>query len=167
LAENLAMEAQEKNSRAEIFTNTKVERIVQNEDGFEIVTNSGTFHTSAIVVAMCSHSLMFAKELGYGKEYSILPVGGNFYTSSRKVLSGKVYTMQSGKLPFAGVHGDPNVHNENETRFGPTANVMPFLERNNLATFFDFARSTLCDWKSAMAFFKVISERTLATFLIK
>lgn len=167
LAKNLAMEAQKEKPQSQIFTNTKVTRIIRKESGFEILTDNGTFFADAVVVAMCAHSLLFAKELGYGKEYSILPVGGNFYTSSRKVLSGKVYTMQNGKLPFAGVHGDPNVHNENETRFGPTANVLPFLERNNLGTFSDFIRSALCDRKSATAFLKVISEKTLAIFLIK
>lgn len=167
LAKTLSTEAEQDKPGAQIFTNTKITKIIQQKNGFEISTTSGTFFAEAVVVAMCSHSLMFAKELGYGKEYAILPVGGNFYTSSRKVLSGKVYTMQSGKLPFAGVHGDPNVHNENETRFGPTANVMPFLERNNLATFFDFIKSTLCDLKSTIAFLKVISEKTLSTFLLK
>ncbi|HBI33745.1 MAG TPA: FAD-dependent oxidoreductase [Candidatus Moranbacteria bacterium] len=167
LAKNLATEAKKFKAGAKIFVDTKVIKIIGKEDGFEIITNKETFFAQAVVVAMCSHSLMFAKELGYGKEYSILPVGGNFYTSSRKVLNGKVYTMQSGKLPFAGVHGDPNVHNENETRFGPTANVMPFLERNNIATFGDFFKSTLCDKKSAIALLKVLSEKTLLTFLLK
>ena len=167
LAKNLATEAKKFKAGAKIFVDTKVIKIIGKEDGFEIITNKETFFAQAVVVAMCSHSLMFAKELGYGKEYSILPVGGNFYTSSRKVLNGKVYTMQSGKLPFAGVHGDPNVHNENETRFGPTANVMPFLERNNIATFGDFFKSTLCDKKSAIALLKVLSENTLLTFLLK
>jgi malate dehydrogenase (quinone) len=167
LAKNLIIEAQKKKSGAQIFTNTKIIKIIKGSEGFEIITNSGTFFADVVVVALCSHSLMFAKNLGYGKEFSILPVGGNFYTSSRKVLSGKVYTMQNGKLPFAGVHGDPNVHNENETRFGPTANILPFLERNNFGTFFEFLKSTLCDRNSTMAFLKVISEKTLAIFLIK
>lgn len=167
LAKTLAYEGSEKKSEAEIFTDTKVIAISKSKDGFMITTNNGSFFAEAVVVAMCSHSLMFAKELGYGKEYSILPVGGNFYTSSRKVLSGKVYTMQSGKLPFAGVHGDPNIHSENETRFGPTANFMPFLERNSAGTFFDFIRSTLCDKESAIALLKVLSEKTLMPFLIK
>ena len=167
LAKNLAQEATKNNPNAEIFTNTKVTSIAKKDGGFEIITNNGIFWADVVVVAMCSHSLMFAKELGYGEEYSIRPVGGNFYTSSRKVLNGKVYTMQSGKLPFAGVHGDPNIHNENETRFGPTANVMPFLERNNIATFGDFLKSTLSDKQSAIALLKVLSEKTLLTFLLK
>ncbi len=166
LAKNLAAEAQKNKAGAEIFTNSKVTKIIKKEEGFEIETTTGEFFADTVVVAMCSHSLMFAKELGYGKEYSILPVGGNFYTSSRKVLNGKVYTMQSGKLPFAGVHGDPDIQNEKETRFGPTANVMPFLERNNLATFGDFLKSTFSDKKSATAFFKVITEKTLFSFLL-
>ncbi|EKE18677.1 MAG: hypothetical protein ACD_9C00263G0003 [uncultured bacterium] len=151
----------------QLFLNTKVIKISKKDQGFLIETNKKTFFAETVVVAMCSHSLMFAKSLGYGKEFSILPVGGNFYTSSRKVLNAKVYTMQSDKLPFAGVHGDPNIHNESETRFGPTANVMPFLERNDLKTFTDFIKSSFYNFSSIKAFAKVLSEKTLFTYLAK
>lgn len=167
LAQSLAEEACKNKPEMKIFTDTKIIKIAKINKGFEIITTRGKFFAEKIVVSMCSHSLMFAKEMGYGKEYAILPVGGNFYTSSRKVLHGKVYTMQSGKLPFAGVHGDPNIHSEDETRFGPTANVLPFLERNNLGTFSDFMKSSFCDRKSAIAFLRVLSEKTLLTFLLK
>lgn len=152
---------------ADVFTDTKVLKIKKHANHYEIITNKGSYTADAIIVAMCAHSLMFAKPLGYGLEYSILPVGGNFYTSNRKVLNGKVYTMQSGKLPFAAVHGDPNLGAETQTRFGPTANVMPFLERNNIKTFFDFRKSSLDSPRSIIALFKVIFEPTLFSFLLK
>ncbi len=77
---------------------------------------------------------MIAKSMGYGKNLSILSMAGSFYTAP-KVLNGKVYTIQVAKLPFAAVHGDPEVHDENITRFGPTAKPIFQLERHNWSTF--------------------------------
>ena len=54
---------------------------------------------------------MIAKSLGYGKNLALLSMAGSFYTAP-KVLNGKVYTIQVPKLPFAAIHGDPEVHNE-------------------------------------------------------
>ena len=54
---------------------------------------------------------MIAKSLGYGKNLSFLSMAGSFYTAP-KVLNGKVYTIQVPKLPFAAIHGDPEVHSE-------------------------------------------------------
>jgi malate dehydrogenase (quinone) len=116
---------------------------------------------------MCSHSLLHAKSLGYGLNYSILPVGGNFYTSNNKLLNGKVYTMQSGKLPFAAVHGDPNLYDDSQTRFGPSATIMPFLERNSLKTFTEFVRSSWNSLAAFKAFINVIFEPLLFSFLLK
>lgn len=168
LADNLAESAKEScPEKSKIFLETEILGLERKNGGYEISTSKGFFFAQAVVVAMCSHSLMFAKKLGYGKEFSILPVGGNFYTTSRKVLHGKVYTMQNKKMPFAGVHGDPNIHNENETRFGPTSNVMPFLERNSLKTFSDFAKTSLTDIASVRSLFAVLSEKILFIFLVK
>ncbi|EKD58810.1 MAG: hypothetical protein ACD_56C00045G0001 [uncultured bacterium] len=167
LSKSFVQEAVRANEQAEVFLSTKVIDIKKISGGYEISTDKETFQAETVIVAMCSHSLLFAKSLGYGNEFSILPVGGNFYTSNRKMLNGKVYTMQSGKLPFAGVHGDPNIHSENETRFGPTANILPLLERNNFATIKDFFRSSMADARSSISFFKVISEKTLFIFLAK
>ncbi|KKR21267.1 MAG: hypothetical protein UT48_C0010G0015 [Parcubacteria group bacterium GW2011_GWE2_39_37] len=110
LAESFVEEAKKDTGKdLQVSLNTKVEKIIKQEKGFLIITDKEEIVADIIVVAMCSHSLMFAKSLGYGKEFSILPVGGNFYTSERKVLNCKVYTMQNDKMPFAGVHGDPNI----------------------------------------------------------
>ena len=59
---------------------------------------------------------MIAKSLGYGKNLSVLSMAGSFYTAP-KVLNGKVYTIQMPKLPFAAIHGDPEVHNAEVTTF--------------------------------------------------
>ena len=168
LAESFVDQAKIDNKKnLQVFLNTKVYEITKQDNGFIISTDKENIEAEVVIVAMCSHSLMFAKALGYGKEYSILPVGGNFYTSDRKVLNNKVYTMQDDSMPFAGVHGDPNIHDESQTRFGPTSNIMPFLERNNLESFFDFIRSSTNDFKSVFSLIKVISDKILFTFLAK
>lgn len=167
LAESLAAEGQKANQAAEVLLSAEVRSIKKTAAGYLIETSAGLIEARVVVVAMCAHSLMFAKALGYGQDYALLPVGGNFYTSSRPVLRGKVYTMQSGKLPFAAVHGDPDLGDESHTRFGPTANIMPFLERNNLKTFFDFARSSTDSLKAVRALAKVVLEPILFGFLLR
>jgi len=82
------------------------------------------------VVSACGRSLLFAQRMGYGLHYSCLPVAGNFYFAPM-VLNGKVYTVQDPRLPFAAVHGDPDVITKGKTRFGPTALPVPMLERTN------------------------------------
>lgn len=167
LAESLVTEGQKTGKPTELFLGTKVASIKKGEHGYIITTDRGEIEAETVVVAMCSHSLMFAKALGYGREFAILPVGGNFYTSARQVLRGKVYTMQSGKLPFAAVHGDPNLGDATHTRFGPTANIMPFLERNSLATFSDFLKSSANSWSAMRALLKVVFEPVLFGFLFR
>ncbi|MFM2431158.1 MAG: hypothetical protein RLZZ511_2371 [Cyanobacteriota bacterium] len=90
-----------------------------------------------VVVSAGGHSLLFAHKLGYGLEYSCLPMAGSFYFTPQ-VLNGKVYTIQNDKLPFAAVHGDPDVLVPGKTRFGPTALPLPLLERYSPRTFFDY-----------------------------
>jgi malate dehydrogenase (quinone) len=67
--------------------------------------------------------------MGYGDDYAMLPIGGSFYFAKKQLLNAKVYTMQNPKLPFAAVHGDPDLTADWKTRFGPTAFAMPKLER--------------------------------------
>lgn len=165
LAKTLAQKAHAE--KLELHLGTEVKRISRNGGVFDIRTDNGSFTAEVVIVAMCAHSLLFAKSLGYGLNFSILPVGGNFYTSAQKLLNGKVYTMQSGKLPFAAVHGDPTLYNESETRFGPTTNIMPFLERNSLKTFGEFVLSSWNSPLAIFAFFKVALSPTLFVFLLK
>ena len=72
----------------------------------------------AVVVSAGGHSLLLAHQMGYGLEYSVFPMAGSFYFTP-PVLNGKVYTVQNDKLPFAAIHGDPDMLADNATRFGP------------------------------------------------
>ena len=126
---------------------TSVERIEPEGDGFKVVLVPGPNSSVAasevrarhVVVAAGAHSLLLAQQLGYGLEYSCLPVAGSFYFTP-DLLNGKVYTVQNDKLPFAAIHGDPDVRAPGQTRFGPTALLLPLLERYRPASFWEFLR---------------------------
>ena len=66
--------------------------------------------------------------MGYGLDYATLPMAGSFYMTNQTMLNGKVYMVQNPKLPFAALHGDPDILENGLTRFGPTALVLPKLE---------------------------------------
>ena len=149
-----------------IYLSTRVEKITRAGDSYIIKTDKGEFESGAVVVAAGSHSLIFAKSLGYGKNYSILSMAGSFYTGP-KVLNGKVYTMQIPKLPFAAVHGDPEVNNEHITRFGPTAKPIFFLERYNYSTFWEYWKTFGLSIKPVLSILKISSDRVIFNYLLK
>jgi len=166
LSHSFAQNAKALNPDISIYMSTKIEKITPAGEGFIIKTDKGEFECGAIVVSAGSHSLKFAKSLGYGKNYSILSMAGSFYTGP-KVLNGKVYTMQIPKLPFAAVHGDPEVHNEHITRFGPTAKPIFFLERYNYSTFWEYWKTFGLGMKPIRSILKISSDRVIFNYLLK
>lgn len=156
-----------KDKKIAVFLDTKVSAIAKTPGGYEVTANCRTLRAKVVIAALGAHSLLFAKSLGYGLEYLILPVAGNFYCSTRKILNGKVYTVQNDKLPFAAVHGDPNIHNPDQTRFGPTAKVLPILERRNYRTFREFIKSAGLDFAALASLIKVIFDRDRLVFIIQ
>ena len=149
-----------------VYLSTKVEKITRAGNNFVIKTDNGDHEAEAVIVTAGSHSLKFAKSLGYGKSYSILSMAGSFYTGP-KVLNGKVYTMQIPKLPFAAVHGDPEVNNEFITRFGPTAKPIFFLERYNYSTFWEYWKTFGFGIRPILSILKISSDRVIFNYLLK
>jgi malate dehydrogenase (quinone) len=166
LSHSFVKNAGKENPDVVIYLSTRVLKIIRTGDGYRIVTNKGEFESSAVVVTAGSHSLMLAKSLGYGKDFSILSMSGSFYTGP-KVLNGKVYTMQVAKLPFAAIHGDPEVHDENITRFGPTAKPIFFLERYNYSTFFEYWKTFGFGIKPILSILKITSDKVIFNYLLK
>lgn len=166
LSHSFVKNAIERNPGISVHLSTKVLKIIKTGDGYKVVTNKGEFESSSVVVAAGSHSLKIAKSLGYGKNFSILSMSGSFYTGP-KVLNGKVYTMQVAKLPFAAIHGDPEVHNENVTRFGPTAKPIFFLERYNYSTFFEYWKTFGLGLKPILSILKISSDKVIFNYLLK
>jgi len=129
--------AEVKNKNIEVKLGCKVSKIKKSENGYIVKTSKGTHHAKFVVVSSGGHSLLFAHRMGFGLEYSCLPMAGSFYYTPN-VLKGKVYTVQNDKLPFAAIHGDPDVLVPGKTRFGPTALALPVLERYNWKTLPEF-----------------------------
>ena len=121
-------------------------------DGYGISLDGSAVEAGAVVVAAGAHSLRMAHALGYGLDYTLLPVAGDFFTAPN-VLRGKVYTLQEKLLPFAAVHADPDVTDARLMRLGPIAVATPLLEPKR--------------WKTMLDFFKVFrpDAATLATVL--
>jgi malate dehydrogenase (quinone) len=112
---------------------TTVSRIRKDGDDYVVNTNRGPMLARSVVVCAGGHSLLMAQEMGFGLEYSCLPIAGSFYFAP-EALNGKVYRVQNPKLPFAAVHGDHDIKERGKTRFGPTALMLPMLERYNPST---------------------------------
>ena len=149
-----------------VHLGTAVENVDEGRDGFTVETDDGDFAADAVVVAAGSHSLQFAKEMGYGEHMSLLPVAGSFFLAD-DLLNGKVYTLQMKKLPFAAVHGDADVHDQGVTRFGPTAKLVPALERGRLSTVSDFADVFGFSPASVLSYANILSDRILFPYVVR
>jgi len=146
--------------------NRKVDQISQHDDLFHIETSKGLIKAKSVVVSAGGHSLLLAQQMGYGLEFSCLPVAGSFYFTP-KVLNGKVYTIQNDKLPFAAVHGDPDVLVPTKTRFGPTALLTPMLERYNRESFFDFLRVLRLDRNVVRVLWDLFKVSDIRNYIFK
>ncbi len=149
-----------------VALSSKVEKIIAFKDRYELQTAQGTFMAKFVVVSAGAHSLMLANQLGHGMNISILPMAGSFYFIP-KMLNGKVYTMQNDKLPFAALHGDPDVTEPNKTRLGPTALAVPKLERYTGGTYIDFWKSLKLDGKVLKVFWGLLKDSTIRNYIFR
>ncbi|MFU8838751.1 MAG: FAD-dependent oxidoreductase [Thiohalomonadaceae bacterium] len=135
-------------------------------EGYKLVTNQGEIHARFVVVSAGGHSLLYAQRMGYGREYSCLPIAGSFYYTPQ-VLNGKVYTVQNPLLPFAAIHGDPDILEPGKTRFGPTALALPLLERHQLSSFPEYLQVLRPDMQVARVMFDLLKQKTIRNYLFK
>jgi len=167
LANSFAEQAQQQGGdRIELQLGTEVKSIEAAGDGYLIKSNQGELEADFVVVSAGSHSLLYAQRMGYGLEYSCLPIAGSFYYTP-KVLNGKVYTVQNPKLPFAAIHGDPDLVEEGKTRFGPTALALPLLERHKLRTLPEYFEVLRPDLDVAKVFFDLMKEGEIRRYMMK
>ena len=170
LARSLSMRATSLHpTRAELFLSSAVTGVRRTANGeWEVSRTSGApLYAKVVVFDADAYSLFFAKKLGYGKEFSLIPIAGTFYWS-RPLLRGKVYTMQNHHLPFAAVHGDPDVRMPGRTRWGPTARFFPVLESRHPRTLFDyFAVSSLERPRTWRSFARILLKPVRLVFFLK
>ena len=120
----------DKSKTTDIFFNSEVEDIEKVGNKYKLTTVNGTVYTADFVVVNAgAHSLFLAHKMGYGKHMGSLSMAGSFYITNGQFLNGKVYMVQNDKLPFAALHGDPDILENGKTRFGPTALALLVLER--------------------------------------
>lgn len=149
----------------DVLFDHKVIKISRQDDYYLIKTAQKTIKAKTIAVEAGAHSLLLAKSLGYGKDYALLSVAGSFYRAP-SVLKGKVYTVQLKKLPFAAIHGDPEVDDSSITRFGPTAKVLPMLERRNYATVWEYFKTAGLSFKAIVSFIKILADFTILKYIL-
>lgn len=166
LSESFLQNALKSGRHIDPYFATDVHSITRQGDGFVVQTSAGELQGSAVVVAAGPYSLLFAQSMGYAEELAMLPVAGSFYFSGR-VLGGKVYTVQTPQLPFAAVHGDPDVMAAGQTRFGPTAKVIPLLERHRYNSIRPFLRTPVMTIAGLLTLARIMHNRVIARFILK
>lgn len=168
LAQSLADQAKKSSDKTvEVKLNTNVTKIVKTNTGYILKTSTGEIHARTVVVDADAYSLGFAKSLGYGQEFSLIPIAGTFYFT-KQILQGKVYTVQEPRLPFAAAHGDPDVNVPDSTRWGPTARFVPVLESYKPGTMWAYLRSAgLARPRTWLSFLKILLEPIRFFYLTK
>lgn len=149
----------------DIYLGLKAWSLKRKGDWWVVKKGRKQLRAKAVVVAAGTDSLLFAHQTGHLKHWIILPVAGSFYKTPH-LLNGKVYTIQAKKLPFAAVHGDPDVTNPEETRFGPTAKVLPMMERYHYGSVFDFMRIFRFRWDATMSLLNIIRDPILFRYIV-
>ena len=168
MTENCVAQAQKVQDKiVDVKLSTEAKKLTRTENGFEVEVKGGeTLHCQCLVVSAGTYSLHLAQTMDKGKKFSVLPVSGSFYFAP-EVLHGKVYTVQNPKLPFAAVHGDPDMTKPNVTRFGPTALMLPVLERFNAKTAVGFLESFHFTTGTAKTLFHLMKDKDIREFIYR
>ncbi len=167
LAESFVEQSHVNGKSIHVLMNTQITKVIRNNEQYVLTgASGGLFKSQVVIFATGPHSLVFARSLGYGENIGILPVAGNFYCA-KDVLRGKVYMMQIKKMPFAAVHGDPDIENPHETRFGPTIRVLPLLERHNYKTIVDFLRTSVFTLSGMLSLLAIVSDKIILKYIFK
>ena len=158
----------EPDTQVDLFLNTQAIDITKIDGGgYKITTNNETFTADSIVVNAGAHSLFLAHKMGHGLDYATLPMAGSFYMTNQTMLNGKVYMVQNPKLPFAALHGDPDILENGLTRFGPTALVLPKLERFKSGTYMDFWKTLRFDGNIVTIFYDLLKDSDIRNYIFR
>ncbi len=166
---SLVEEAKKVRPDNEVFFNEEITSIYKKGDVFYIRSISGNeFSANFVVVDAGAHSLFLAHKMGYGHDYACLPVAGSFYLTKKHLLNGKVYMVQNPKLPFAALHGDPDILCDMNTRFGPTALALPKLERyHGLKSLPEFFKTLRLDSAVMKILFDLMKDSTIRNYILR
>ena len=168
LSQSFIDEIEKEDVEFEIFLNSEVTDIEKSgKRGYIVNSTNGKFYADFVATDAGAHSLFLAHKMGFGHNLGCLPVAGSFYMTNQKLLNGKVYMMQNPKLPFAALHGDPDILADGNTRFGPTALILPKLERYKPGTYMDFWKTLRFDMKIVKALWKLLKESDIRNYIFR
>jgi len=169
MSESLVENAQKiEDTVTDVFFNAQVTSIKQVGKKHEIVAAGVTYTADFVVVNAGAHSLYLAHRMGHGLDYGCLPMAGSFYVTKKKILNGKVYMVQHPKLPFAALHGDPDILLNGFTRFGPTALALPKLERyHGNSTVIDFWKTLRFDKNIVKIFKDLLVDSDVRNYILR
>lgn len=169
MSESLAEEAMKANQENQMFFNEEIVNIYKKGDVFYLISaNKTEYSANFVVVNAGAHSLFLAHKMGYGLDYACLPVAGSFYLTKKHLLNGKVYMVQNPKLPFAALHGDPDILCDMNTRFGPTALVLPKLERyHGLKSLPEFFTTLRLDGTTIKILLDLMKDSTIRNYILR
>jgi malate dehydrogenase (quinone) len=171
LAECLIEDAERDCSNFAVRYNTRIVKVTRDQRSGHctLTLDSGDeIEAGVVVFAAGAYSLSFAHMLGFGEKYGILSVAGDFYTSvNGPILNGKVYRPQDDNIPFAAAHGDPDVLNSNETRFGPTTMPIPMFERRHYDSVVPYMKSRIVSGPGIFSLLKIMWQRRLIGYVTK
>lgn len=145
---------------------TDVSGVRKDGADYVVSTNRGQMLARSVVVCAGGHSLPMAQQMGLGLEYSCLPVAGSFYFAP-DALNGKVFRVQNPRLPFPAVHGDHDIKERGKTRFGPTALMMPMLERCDRTKSHKFFRELRLDQDVAATLWDLVKQRHVRNDMLR
>ncbi|MBK1972884.1 FAD-dependent oxidoreductase [Campylobacter sp. TTU-622] len=164
---SLIEQAQKQNKNTAVIFNQEIVHIEKKDDIF--IARSSDFkeyRAKFVVVNAGAHSLYLAHKMNLGLDKSCWPVAGSFYLTKKRLLNGKVYTVQNPKLPFAALHGDPDLMADMNTRFGPTALVIPKLERyKGLKSVPEFFEALKLDKTVLKVCIKMLKDPTIRNYI--
>ena len=167
ISKSFVRNAKKENKNIDVHLNKEVDNIKKKGDKFKVMVEGKAYYSDYVVVDAGAHSLLLAHRMGHGKDFSCLPVGGSFYYSKIDSLKSKVYTIQNPKLPFAAIHGDPDIKHDNMVRFGPTAIVLPKLERYHHLHFLDFIETLAPSPEVIEVFYDLMHDSDIREYAIK
>lgn len=154
----------------DLFLNSEVNNIVKMGDKFIITAKNGlSVSADFVIVNAGAHSLYLAHKMGYGLDMGCLPMAGSFYLTKQKLLNGKVYMVQNPKLPFAALHGDPDLLADGCTRFGPTALALPKLERyhGTWRSFYEFCQTLNLSSEIIKIFWDLLKDSEIRNYVFR
>ncbi|MBK1963721.1 FAD-dependent oxidoreductase [Campylobacter novaezeelandiae] len=164
---SLIEQAQKQNKNTSVIYNQEIVHIEKKDDIFVVKSSDfKEYRAKFVVVNAGAHSLYLAHKMNLGLDKSCWPVAGSFYLTKKRLLNGKVYTVQNPKLPFAALHGDPDLMADMNTRFGPTALVIPKLERyKGLKSVPEFFEALKFDKTVLKVCIKMLKDPTIRNYI--